>query len=260
MINLNVIISPVFLNNYNIKNRNFIVIDNFRATTSIAHILNNGANSITPVNNFEFLGYSSKQKIEKVLKDKSYKEKVQIFKKNNPDYLLVGEYQADKIPEFDYGNSPYEFYNGDFTNKNIIMFTTNGTNALNLINEAKNIFLACFNNVSYVADIVGMLGEDVDILCAGNNLHPSFEDILVAGCLIQEFHEIFNFKIKLSDSGKLALSSYLNLENNLVKILRGTEHAEKLIAKGYFKDVEISSNLNSINLVPVMKDNLILKM
>src|SRR5215204_2119164 len=83
-----------------------IVIDVFRAFTTEAYIFANGASKIIPVLDLE----------------EAYK-----LKKENPEYLLVGERKGIKPEGFDFGNDPSEVVNVDFTGKTIIHTTSNGT-------------------------------------------------------------------------------------------------------------------------------------
>ena len=75
-----------------------VVIDVFRAFTTEAYIFANGASKIIPVLDL----------------DEAYK-----LKKENPEYILVGERGGIKPEGFDYGNSPTEILNVDFTGKTI---------------------------------------------------------------------------------------------------------------------------------------------
>lgn len=257
MINIDVILTPIFFNQHNTENKTIIVIDVLRATTSITCLLAKGAKSIIPIDNFNLLGVEKKNVNRKYFNSNEFKDLITKFKEQNPDKILAGEIESKKIPNFDYGNSPYEFFNNDFSDKEVILYTTNGTKTLNLFRNNPNVFVASFLNYGFIADIVGMMKKDVTIVCSGDNNNISYEDILLAGALIQEFHEIYNFNVKLSDTSKLCLYNFLQNENNLVKTIRSTQHSIELMEKGFHQDIDLSIKLNMLNIIPIYKDGLI---
>lgn len=99
--------------------------------------------------------------------------------------------------------------------------------------------------------------KNITIVCSGDNNNISYEDLLLAGALIQEFHEIFNFNVRLTDTAKISLYNYLHNANNLSKTLKETSHALELMEKGFFKDIEFASKLNIMNIIPFYKDGII---
>jgi 2-phosphosulfolactate phosphatase len=91
-----------------------VVIDVFRAFSVEAYIFANGAAKIIPVLNLE----------------EAYK-----LKEENPEYILIGERGGIKPEGFDFGNSPTEILDTDFSGKTIVHTTSNGTKGLvNTIN------------------------------------------------------------------------------------------------------------------------------
>ena len=75
-----------------------VIIDVFRAFTTACYAVRNGAVGIIPVGDAD-LAYQ--------------------LKKENPDYILMGERQGKKLPGFDYGNSPTEIETVEFSGKRI---------------------------------------------------------------------------------------------------------------------------------------------
>ena len=173
-----------------------VIIDVFRATTTAAYVMNNGAEKIIPVNSLE-------QAFE--------------MKRRNPDYILMGERNGLKVKGFDYGNSPFEIINIDFASKTVIMTTSAGTKGIVYAKDANEIILGSFVSansvVNYIKDenpeIVTLvaLGEagiestDEDELCAkyiknlleGNN--PDFENI-------KNYLKNYNSALKFFDINK----------------------------------------------------------
>jgi 2-phosphosulfolactate phosphatase len=86
-----------------------VVIDVFRAFTTDAFIMANGAERIYPVT--------------------SINEAFSLKQQNN-DWILIGERGGRQVPGFDYGNSPYDIKDIDFTGKTVIQTTSAGTAGL----------------------------------------------------------------------------------------------------------------------------------
>jgi 2-phosphosulfolactate phosphatase len=86
-----------------------VIIDVLRAFSVEAYIFANGGDKIIPVLTLE--------------------EALQL-KKENPDYILVGERGGVKPEGFDFGNSPTEVQEINFSGKTIIHTTSNGTKGL----------------------------------------------------------------------------------------------------------------------------------
>jgi 2-phosphosulfolactate phosphatase len=137
-----------------------VVIDVFRAFSVEAYLFANGAEKIIPVLSLEE-AYALKEK--------------------NPHYILIGERGGLKPDGFDFGNSPTEILNLDFSRKTIIHTTSNGTKGLLGAIHADEIlagsFLVAdsiatyikqnnFQNISLVSTAPDSTIDNEDILCA----------------------------------------------------------------------------------------------
>ena len=86
-----------------------VVIDVFRAFTTDAYVMGNGAECIYPVETVE---------------------EAFALKKQHPDWVLMGEREGKQVLGFDYGNSPYDVKGIDFTGRVVIQTTSAGTRGL----------------------------------------------------------------------------------------------------------------------------------
>ena len=100
-----------------------IIIDIFRAATVAAFILDKEARYIIPV---------------------STKEEALILKKQNINYVLVGEESGYKIPGFDFGNSPSELKHANLKNKIIVHRSSFGTQGILAVQKANRIIFGSF--------------------------------------------------------------------------------------------------------------------
>ena len=138
-----------------------IIIDVFRAFTVEPIIIKNGAEKLIVIGDKE-IAYN--------------------FKKENSNYILIGERNGIKLPEFDYGNSPSQIEKIDFTNKVVVHTTSCGTQGIvNSIN-AKEIITGSLVNISAIVKYIRNRGyDDISIVTlAKPGSNPFEEDQLCA--------------------------------------------------------------------------------
>lgn len=124
-----------------------VIIDVFRAFTVEAYLMNNGAEKLIPVGDVE-LAYR-------------YQEK-------NPDCILLGERHGKKLPGFDYGNSPSQIENVDFSKKTVLHTTSAGTQGIIHATKAKEILTGSLVNAKAIAQYIKEKKEnDVSLVCMG---------------------------------------------------------------------------------------------
>lgn len=161
---ISVTFTPVELESRDTSGATVVIIDCFRASTSMARALSAGAACIHPV-----------LSIEEALQERA----------NRPEALLAGERGARRIDGFDMGNSPREFTPEAVGRREIIMTTTNGTRLLRAAVHAEKLLVGAFVNLS--ATVVALSGaEEVLLACAGTEGHFSIEDALCAGMMARE--------------------------------------------------------------------------
>ncbi len=138
-----------------------VIIDVFRAFSTACYAVRNGAREIVPVGDVE-LAYQLKEK--------------------NPDCVLMGERQGQKLPGFDFGNSPTEIEAINFSGKTIIQTTSAGTQGFANAKDADELISGSFVNagaiVSYIKE---RAPERVSLVCMGTwAVTPADEDRLCA--------------------------------------------------------------------------------
>ena len=138
-----------------------VIIDVFRAFTVEPYIISNGAKKLISVGDKE-IAYDLKEK--------------------NKDYILIGERNGIKLPGFDYGNSPTQIENVDFSGKVVIHTTSCGTQGIvNAIN-ANEIITGSFVNASAIVKYIKQSRcNDISLVSlARPGEKPSLEDQLFA--------------------------------------------------------------------------------
>jgi 2-phosphosulfolactate phosphatase len=176
-------------------------------------------------------------------------------------YVLAGETGGIKEPDFDYGNSPTEFAALDFTNRPVVISTTNGTRAIAAVASAPTVLLGAAVNRVAVAraawdDAIGSDGDhekDIVVVCSGTDRQFTLEDATVAGLFVEA---IAGFAGQweaphLADSA-IACRRLWQHEPNLLRGLMEGAHAQTLGDRGLGHDVGYCVSIDTLNCVPTL--------
>jgi len=138
-----------------------VVIDVFRAFTTAAYVMANGAEKILPVGG-----------VDEALE----------LRRQNPGWLIMGEVHGHKVPGFDYGNSPDEVSRVDFTGKTVIQRTSSGVQGILAASGAEEILLGSFVLAEATVDYIKKkIPRVVSIVAMGwEGEHKAIEDELCA--------------------------------------------------------------------------------
>ena len=134
-----------------------VIIDVFRAFTTAAHVMANGAEKIAPVLTVE----------------ESFR-----LKALHPEWLQIGEEGGIMVEGFDYGNSPYDASLADFTGRTVIQRTGAGTNGVVNARGAEERVLGSFVMAEAIVRYIKRKDPDVVSLVAMGNVgvEPNEED------------------------------------------------------------------------------------
>lgn len=138
-----------------------VIIDVFRAMTVEAYITNNGAADLIPMGDI----------------DEAY-----AYREAHPGTVLIGERGGAKCPGFDFGNSPSEIKDFDFTGKTVVHTTSAGTQGIANAVNADEIITGSLVNAGAIAEYIKNSGyEEVSLVCMGlAGAKPTREDTLCA--------------------------------------------------------------------------------
>ena len=124
-----------------------VIIDVFRAFTVEAYIMNNGAKKLIPVGDMQ-IAYD-------------YKEK-------DSNCVLIGERHGKILPGFDFGNSPSQIKNVDFSGKTVIHTTSAGTQGIDNAKNADEVLTGSLVNAKAIAEYIKRKNpEEVSLVCMG---------------------------------------------------------------------------------------------
>lgn len=194
----------------NIDNHEVIIlIDTFRATTTINTLFSSGAKEVFVTDDIE----------------KSYDLK-------NFDYILCGERKSEKISGFDFSNSPSEIIDNKncFKNKKIVLNTTNGAKTFRAINKISDVIAYSLVNLKTISERI-IDYSDVGIVCSGLYDNYCLEDHYTASKLIQKIYDLFLVKNDATE-----MSYRMNFSTD---VINRAKHYHNLIKLDLEKDIKL---------------------
>ncbi|MBS7657865.1 MAG: 2-phosphosulfolactate phosphatase [Candidatus Bathyarchaeia archaeon] len=216
-----------------------IIIDVLRCSSTIISLLAKGAKEI-------FIA-------------KSLREAREIHSKLE-NSILVGERHGIKPKGFNFGNSPLEFTKEDVKEKSVILTTTSGAKAIYAAKNSEATFIGAFLNAKFVSEAAfkKAKGKTISLIASGKKNEFSLEDFICCGAIASELIKLGSKEF--DDGIKAAILAWKTASLNLKGTIKNGTHAKYLIQKGFEKDVEFCSNLNTINIVPIYKNGIIQKL
>jgi len=216
--------------------KTLVLIDVLRASTTICQALKSGARAIIPV-------------LEP-------SEAAELRSKIGVDVtILGGEREGIKIDGFDLGNSPSEYTIEKVKGRTVIFTTSNGTRGYNRAAGSKLIVTAGLVNISSVVQKVAQAGQDLVILCAGQDGDFSIEDTLCGGMLLHKILTDWKMELELNDAAELGLLLYRSNSRVLKQTIARGEHGRYLAKIGFGSDVEAAVEIDSIPVLPISRDS-----
>lgn len=228
---LHTVLSPKLLNLYDISNSVVVIIDVFRATSTIATALHNGASRIIPVAEVQ--------------------QCIEIGEKLGG--ITAGERDGKVIEGLSHGNSPAEYPRSFIQGKTLVLTTTNGTKLLHMAlnNGASEIITGSFPNLSAVCDHLVASKKNVILGCSAWKDRFNLEDSLFAGAVINRIQAHFTIHC---DSSLMASELYLSQKDNMKNFIRKTTHWHRLAAYGLEKDLEYCVTPDLANILPIYRN------
>jgi len=225
-------LSPALLHLYDLSNSIIVIIDVFRATSTIASVLYNGAKCVIPVD--------------------SVPKAIEISK--NIDGIAAGERDGKIAEGLEHGNSPLEYTRDFIENKTLVLTTTNGTRLLHMALEknADIIISGSFPNLSAVCDFLRGEKKNVVLGCAGWKDRFNLEDTLFAGAVISRIKKDFTIHC---DSSLMAETMFERNKKNLVGFAPSVTHYHRLVERfGLIEDIKYCLTNDVANVLPVYAD------
>ena len=226
-------ISPQLLPLHTVEDKVAVVVDILRATSSMTTAFAYNVASITPVPTLADC---------RMLKDLGF--------------VTAGERGGQKVDGFDLGNSPFEFMDHLLNGKDLAFTTTNGSQAILSVSDAKTVLLGSFLNLSATADFLRQQNESVLILCAGWKGKFNIEDTLYAGALAGLLQDDFSYE---DDATLAAVSLYQHASIDMLGYLKKGSHAQRLEGFENHRDLEFCIQIDKFQLNVIYRNGRLYK-
>ncbi len=225
-------ISPALLHLYDLSNSVVVIIDVFRATSTIASALFNGARCVIPVD--------------------SVPRALEISKKIGG--IAAGERDGKIADGLEHGNSPLEYGREFIEDKTLVLTTTNGTRLLHMAldNKSDSIISGSFPNLSAVCDFLLKEKKNVVLGCAGWKDRFNLEDTLFAGAVINRIQDHFSIHC---DSSLMASRMYEAHKNDIHGFAPQLTHYHRLVERfGLIEDIRFCLTEDVANVLPLYQE------
>jgi 2-phosphosulfolactate phosphatase len=203
-----------------------VVVDAFRASTTIAVLVSKGARVI-PVTSIE-----------------------QARSHAGAD-LRAGERGSARVAGFDFGNSPTEIHEAEVpAGSTVVLSTTNGTRVVEAARGAPAVLTGAFVNASSLADelAAGSHGPYVVVVGCGWEGRRASEDEAAAGAIL---HRLSRQGVELDGRARRVVEAYLSRPAGR---LRTNSAARRLKRLGYERDLDFCLGEDTVPVVPRLVD------
>jgi 2-phosphosulfolactate phosphatase len=220
---IEVCFSPELIHLHELEEKIVVVVDIFRATSTMVAALAHGVKEILPFADLESC---------RLMQDKGF--------------LIGGERNGLTEPGFEMGNSPVAYLSGAYNGRRLAMTTTNGTQAIEKSKGAAQILIGAFPNLQATVSYIQAQGLDVLVHCAGWKGRFNLEDSLYAGALVKSLEATH----EAEEDGALAMKSLFEREGHQLKgYLSKASHAKRLQNQGIESDIDFCLTLDLYQLV-----------
>lgn len=226
---IEVCLTPALLGGYPDKDSIVVIIDVFRATSSICSAFANGVKSIIPV---------------------SETEEARVYKERG--YVVAGERDGIKLDFADFGNSPDNFTVEMVKGKTVAYTTTNGTRTIHQASGYYKTIIGSFLNAAAVASYLRKEGRNALLLCAGWKERFNLEDTICAGYITSLMLESGEFGT-ICDSALASVDLWKAAAADPEAYIQKAAHRQRLKDKHLDSCVSYCLSMNITDVIPVLK-------
>jgi 2-phosphosulfolactate phosphatase len=215
-----------------------IAIDVLRATTTIATALNVGAEAVQVFSDMDKLMYVSEQW-------------------PHEKRLRAGERGGAMVPGCDLGNSPLDCTPERVQGRRLFISTTNGTRALQCVQNAPVVLAAAFvNRQAAVQYVTAQQPETVWLVGSGWEGSFSLEDTACAGAIAHSLLELSGSLDDLAGNDEVigAVALYSQWKDQLLEMFHHASHGKRLLRLDGQADLEYCSQIDRLDVLPIQKE------
>lgn len=221
-----------------------IAVDVLRATSTMATVLAAGGEAVQVFSDLEKL--------------------IQVSEAWPPEKRLrAGERGGAKVAGFELGNSPLDCTPELVQGRRLFISTTNGTRALQRVQDAPIVLAAALiNRAAVVKFLLEKQPETVWIVGSGWEGSFSLEDTVCAGAIahsIVQHTQLSPDELAGNDEVISAIALYSQWENNLLGLLHQASHGQRLLRLECVEDLKYCSQTDILDVLPIQQEPGVLK-
>ena len=221
-----------------------IAVDVLRATTTMATVLAAGGEAVQVFSDLEQLMQVSEQwPAEKRLR--------------------AGERGGAKVAGFDMGNSPLDCTPERVQGLRLFISTTNGTRALQRVQDAPAVLAAAFVNRRAVVEyVLAQQPETVWIVGSGWEGSFSLEDTACAGAIAHSLLKQTNSPLEElagNDEVIAAIALYSQWQDQLLELFHQASHGKRLLRLNCHEDLKYCAQTDILDVLPIQREPGVLK-
>jgi 2-phosphosulfolactate phosphatase len=167
--------------------------------------------------------------------------------------LRAGERGGAKVAGFELGNSPLDCTAELVAGKRLFISTTNGTRALQRIQNAPIVLAAALiNRAAVVKFLLEKQPETVWIVGSGWEGSYSLEDTVCAGAIAHSIWQQTNCpleEISGNDEVVSAIALYSQWQNDLLGLLHKASHGQRLLRLECLEDLKYCSQTDTLDIL-----------
>ncbi|MEH2437888.1 MAG: 2-phosphosulfolactate phosphatase family protein [Nostoc sp.] len=221
-----------------------IAVDVLRATSTIATVLAAGGEAVQVFSDLD-------QLIEVSEKWPSEKR------------LRAGERGGAKVAGFELGNSPLDCTPELVQGRRLFISTTNGTRALQRVQDSPNLLAAALiNRAAVVQFLLEKQPETVWIVGSGWEGSFSLEDTVCAGAIAHSLlqqTQLSPEELAGNDEVISAIALYSQWQDNLLGLLHQASHGQRLLRLDCHEDLKYCSQTDILDVLPIQHETGVLK-
>jgi len=216
-----------------------IALDILRATTTIATALNSGAEAVQ--------AFSDLEKLMQVSEDWPVEKR-----------LRAGERGGAMVAGCDLGNSPLDCTPERVGGRRLFISTTNGTRALECVQNSPVVLAAAFVNRQAAVDYL-MQEQPETVWLVGSGWEGSFslEDTACAGAIAHSLFKQLNRPLEElagNDETLGAIALYSQWKDQLLAMLHHASHGQRLLRLDCHEDLKYCSQTDILDVLPIQKE------
>ena len=216
-----------------------IAVDVLRATSTMATVLAAGGEAVQVFSDLEQL--------------------LQVSENWPPEKRLrAGERGGGKVAGFDMGNSPLDCTPERVQGRRLFISTTNGTRALQRVQNAQSVMAAAFlNRAAIVQYVLQKQPETVWILGSGWEGSFSLEDTACAGAIAHSLVTQTNSSIEeLAGNDEVigAIALFSQWQDKLLELFYQASHGKRLLRLDCLADLKYCAQTDILDVIPIQRE------